>query len=113
MSTAVISRQELEAKLASPNPPVLAEALGPIYYDEAHLPGAVNLDPDRLEELVPALFPDLEAEIVVYCASETCRNSHTAAAQLSALGYSSVAVYGAGKADWIAAGLSVESSVAA
>ncbi len=112
MSTPVISRRELEAKLASATPPVLAEALGPAYFDDSHLPGAVNLDPARFEELVPELFPDRAAEIVVYCASVTCRNSHEAAARLSALGYRNVLVFGAGKADWVEAGLPVEAGAA-
>ncbi|MEP6893372.1 MAG: rhodanese-like domain-containing protein, partial [Gaiellaceae bacterium] len=108
MSIPVISRSELEAKLAGPTPPVLAEALGALFFDEGHLPDAVNLDPTRFEELVPELFPERDAEIVVYCASETCRNSHEAAARLSALGYGNVSVYAGGKADWVEAGLPVE-----
>jgi rhodanese-related sulfurtransferase len=36
-------------------------------YDDAHLPGAVNLPPGRVAELAPRLLPDKDAEIVVYC----------------------------------------------
>ncbi len=113
MAVATISRDALDERLRSNEPPVVAEALGPLYYQEAHLPGAVNLDPARFDELVPALFPSREREIVVYCASETCRNSHEAAARLQVLGYPEVKVYEGGKADWVAAGLPIETTDAA
>ena len=112
MAPATISRQALEARLRAADPPIVAEALGPLYYEEAHLPGAVNLDPARFDELVPELFPSRRREIVVYCASETCRNSDEAAAKLVALGYADVKVYTGGKADWLAAGLPVEATIA-
>jgi rhodanese-related sulfurtransferase len=112
MAVSTISREALAARLRAEDPPVVAEALGPRYYDDAHLPDAVNLDPARFDELVPVLFPSHDQAIVVYCASETCRNSHEAAARLVALGYTDVSVYEGGKADWIAAGLPVESTVA-
>lgn len=104
-----ISRDELSLKIERAERFVLAEALGPAYFEDAHLPGAVNLDPDRFDELVPALLPELATEVVVYCASETCRNSHDAAARLVSLGYENVSVFAAGKADWVEAGLPVES----
>ena len=44
--------------------------------------------------------PDKAAEIVVYCASRTCQNSHIAANVLRQLGYANVAVYAGGKEDW-------------
>ncbi len=45
------------------------------------------------------------APIVVYCASDTCQNSHLAAEALSGAGYTNVRVYGEGKAGWQHAGL--------
>lgn len=50
--------------------------------------------------------------IVVYRASESCRNSHTAAALLLNLGYESVSVYAEGKAGWAAAGHTLERAAA-
>lgn len=40
-------------------------------YQHAHLPGAINLPPDRVPELAPRLLPDKGAEIIVYCSSPT------------------------------------------
>ena len=46
--------------------------------------------------------------MVVYCASETCQNSHQAAAELTRLGYVDVRVYAGGKLDWQSANLPTE-----
>jgi rhodanese-related sulfurtransferase len=54
------------------------------------------------------LVPDQAAEIIVYCASDTCQNSHIAAATLAALGYTNVSVYAAGKKDWVEADLPLQ-----
>lgn len=86
----------------------LVEALPEKYYREAHLPGARHLPHDRVRELAPGLLPDKAAEIVVYCASATCRNSHIAAQVLAQMGYANVAVYAGGKQDWQEAGLPLE-----
>lgn len=108
--TTTISRQDLQAKLASPEPPLLVEALGSAYFADAHLPGAINIPPDQVDRLAPRLLPDLDAEIVVYC-SGTCRNSESAARRLEDLGYRRVLLYPDGKEDWIEHALPVERPV--
>ena len=45
---------------------VVVETLGPGYYEDAHLPGAINIPHTEVEELAPAMLPDKSAEIVVY-----------------------------------------------
>ena len=59
------------------------------------------------------MLPDMGAEIVVYCASSTCQNSHIAARTLQSLGYRDVAVYAGGKQDWSEAGLALEQAARA
>jgi rhodanese-related sulfurtransferase len=86
----------------------LLEALPRPYFEQGHLPGAINFPHDRTRELAPRLLSDRDAEIVVYCASPTCRNSHIAAGVLRTLGYRNVRVYGGGKQDWQEAGLPLE-----
>jgi rhodanese-related sulfurtransferase len=54
------------------------------------------------------VLPDRNAEIVVYCASATCQNSHIAARLLEQRGYTDVSVYAGGKQDWSEAGLALE-----
>ncbi len=103
-----ISRAELRRKLEGRDRPVVIEALPAKYYEERHLPGAINIPHDAVELAAPKLLPDKDIEIVTYCASAACRNSDIAAERLAALGYRNVRVYREGKADWIAAGLPVE-----
>lgn len=102
-----ISRDELRAVIDEGGV-TLVEALPPMYYERAHLPGAINLPHDRVRELAPELLPDRSAAIVVYCANEPCRNSGIATAELISLGYGDVREYVEGKQDWIDAGLPVE-----
>ncbi len=65
----VISRAELQQKLASKDGLVLVETLAEEKYQAAHLPGAVNVPAARVGELASSMLPDKNAEIVVYCSS--------------------------------------------
>jgi rhodanese-related sulfurtransferase len=99
-----ITEQELAARLASSTPPVVAEILGPQSFASGHLPGAVNLPLDGLVENAARVLPDKSADIVVYCSSVTCQNSHIAERKLRSLGYQHVRVFAGGKAAWKEAG---------
>jgi rhodanese-related sulfurtransferase len=66
-----ISRDDLKGKIDRRDDFTLVETLPAAGYHHAHLPGAINLPPDRVGELAPQLLPDKCAEIVVYCASPT------------------------------------------
>ncbi len=68
---ATISRDELKKKIDRGDRLLLVETLPAQTYHHAHLPGAINLPPDRVAELAPQLLRDKGAEIVVYCASPT------------------------------------------
>lgn len=108
-----IARNELNRRIQSGNPPLLLEALPERYYADRHLPGARLFPHDQVEELAPAVAPDKSAEIVVYCASRTCQNSHIAAQRLMRLGYTDVTVYQGGKLDWEEGGCAFESGIPA
>lgn len=103
-----ITLDELRAELDSDTPPTLVEALGPMYYEDGHLPGAVNIPHDEVDRLAPTELTDRSAAIVVYCASGPCQNSGIAARRLEQLGYTDVRDYHEGKAEWTAAGLPLE-----
>ena len=103
-----IDREELNRRLAGANPPVLAEALPEKYFRDWHLPGARHLPHNEVERLAAKVLPDKSAEVVVYCASRSCQDSHVAAGKLMRMGYENVAVYAGGKQDWSEAGLAVE-----
>lgn len=105
-----ITREELQAKLDRGDPVTLVEALPEGAYEKAHLPGAINVPPDRVRERAPRLLPDADAEIVVYCSSLTCGRSSEATATLLEMGYRDVKDYEGGKKDWTEAGLPTERS---
>jgi rhodanese-related sulfurtransferase len=108
--TRTITREELARRIESGKPPVLLEALPERYYLQKHLPGALLLPHDQVAQLAPTLVPDRGTQIVVYCASRTCQNSHVAAQQLTRLGYTDVTVYAGGKQDWEEGGLPFETA---
>lgn len=106
----LVNRNELLSRIAANPGLVLVEALPEKYYRDWHLPGARHMPHDQVRALAASVLPEKTAEIVVYCASATCQNSHIAAQALTQLGYANVAVYAGGKQDWSEAGLSVERS---
>lgn len=101
-----ISREDLAALLGTSDVR-LVEALGPAFFGDARLPGAVNLPPGRVDQLAARLLPDASAPVVVYCA-RTCANAEATARRLLSLGYRDVRVFAEGKEDWIEAGLPIE-----
>jgi rhodanese-related sulfurtransferase len=65
----IISTEDLKAKLDRKDPVRVIETLAPERYREAHLPGALNIPPEKIKDLAPKLLPNKDAEIVTYCAS--------------------------------------------
>ncbi len=104
-----IDREELKRKLDEHWDAPLVEVLAPEYFDEFHLPGAINVPLDEnFSEAIGEIAPDKARPIVVYCASTECPMSLDAARKLDELGYTSVFDYPGGKDDWKAAGLDIE-----
>jgi rhodanese-related sulfurtransferase len=111
--TTQLTLSQLNERLSANRALVLVEALPEKYYRDGHLPGARHLPHDQVADLADKVLPERDAEIVVYCASGTCQNSHIAARHLARLGYSRVAVFAGGKKEWIEAGLSLERTTVA
>lgn len=66
-------------------------------YDEGHIPKAVCIPNETIDREPPALLPDKEQEIFVYCRSG--RRSKEAAQKLAGMGYTNVVEFG-GIRDW-------------
>jgi rhodanese-related sulfurtransferase len=66
-----ISRDELHNKITRGDEFQLVETLPKVAYDHAHLPGAINLPPDRIKDMSATLLPDKTADIIVYCGGPT------------------------------------------
>ena len=103
-----ISRDELRAKVENGEDFVLVDALAPMSYARSHLPGAINLPLEWVDERAPRRVPDLDTEIVVYCIDVKCTSSVFVGERLRSLGYTNVRHYADGKDDWVAAGLPLE-----
>ena len=103
-----IERDELWQKIESGAPFVLVDALAPISFAAARLPGAINIPPPSVDGLHERRIPDLDTEVIVYCANPTCESSVEVATRLVELGYRNVRHYSGGKEDWREAGLPLE-----
>jgi rhodanese-related sulfurtransferase len=99
--TTLLSRQAANPGL------ILVEALPKQYFVSGHLPGALHLPHDSSDAVIRSVLPDAHDEIVTYCASRTCSNSHILARRLAALGYQHVAIFGDGKVRWQEEGLTL------
>jgi rhodanese-related sulfurtransferase len=85
----------------------LVEVLASEEYKEGHIPGAINLPLNELENVARQKFKKTE-KIVVYCESYTCHASTKAAKKLLELGYKEVLDFKGGKRWWRHAGLELE-----
>lgn len=110
--TVLVSRTDLEALVATGDV-VLIDALPASYYDQIHLPAALNLVESDVDTEAPRLLPDKNATIVTYCSNEACGNSQAVATRLERLGYTAVRKYREGIQDWVTAGNPTESTQAA
>ena len=66
-------------------------------YDEGHIPGAIVISHDEIEEKAEQLLPDKDQLLLVYCRSG--RRSKLAAEALAKLGYTNIKEFG-GIIDW-------------
>ena len=63
-----ISTQDLKSKIDRKQATIV-ETLAPERFREAHIPGALNIPPEQINQLAPQLLPNKEAEIVTYCSN--------------------------------------------
>ena len=102
-----ISREELKAKMDRGASFVLVDALSAKHYKSSHLPGAINLPYEFVDE-AESLLPDKSTEILVYCMNLDCEASTEEARELEGMGYRNVRHYAEGKQDLIQASLPIE-----
>src|SRR3954451_23567813 len=67
--TVLITRDDLRDAIDRGEVTVV-DALPSSYYDQQHLPGAVNLFVDEAREGARDVLPDKDAPIVTYCSNE-------------------------------------------
>jgi len=89
---------------------VLIDTLPSESFAGGHLPGAINIVSDNILTQAPKRLPNMNAIIVVYCASAKCKRAALAAERLENLGYCRIFHYQGGKKDWTAAKLPLEAN---
>ena len=109
--TQTIGKESIKNAIDRHEAITLVEALPERYFNDAHLPCAIQINHDEIDSKAARLLPDKSARIVVYCSNLSCANSGKAAIRLTQLGYTNVFKYAEGKQDWIEAGLPIEQLV--
>ena len=94
MAIPTITCDELKRKLENGERLVIVDALPPMSFAHSHLPGAINMPPERVD---PKRIPDQDAESSVETAN-----------RLLALGFTNVRHYPGGKNEWRELGLPLE-----
>jgi S1-C subfamily serine protease/rhodanese-related sulfurtransferase len=105
-----ISAADLLRALADGTPPVLLDVRDPVLYAASpyRVPGAVRVDPERLDSELTARGIDRARPVVTCCIADE-RNSAQVARRLRALGYPGVRILKGGLGGWAQAGLPLES----
>jgi rhodanese-related sulfurtransferase len=75
-------------------------------WEQGHLPGAVHLSKGTIERDIERMFPDLNAELILYCGGGF--RSALAADNLKRMGYTNAISMDGGMRGWREAGLDVE-----
>lgn len=95
-----IRAEDLLKKIENSENFKLVDVLLPSGYEKWHIPGAINIEIDELENLALKML-DKYDEIIVYCASFECQSSTRAAKILKTLGFTNVSEYKGGKKEWM------------
>lgn len=75
-------------------------------WQQNHVPGAVNLDPESFTE--QNLASDKNSTLIFYCSNPMCRKAPNAAKKVKGMGFNDVRVLSAGITGWLSDGYEVE-----
>ncbi|HAX39739.1 MAG TPA: rhodanese-like domain-containing protein [Clostridiales bacterium] len=92
-----ISAADAKARIDSGDEIIILDVRTQEEFNEGHIPGAILIPNETILDEQPALLPDLDAEILIYCRSGN--RSAQAANKLIAMGYTDVVDFG-GIIDW-------------
>ena len=92
-----ITAQEAKQIMDSEEGYIILDTRTQAEYDEGHIPGAIVISHDEIEEKAEQLLPHKDQLILVYCRSG--RRSKLAAEALVKLGYTNIKEFG-GIIDW-------------
>lgn len=84
---------------------VFIDAREPDFFEDGHLPGAINIPASRVSGGDFRGFPpDPATPLIVYCSGRNCPDSHLVASALVAKGFQNVSVFAGGWDEWSASG---------
>jgi rhodanese-related sulfurtransferase len=88
---------------------LILDARPSLFFEEGHVPGALNLSRQDFardyRRLAPTLKTATDRPVVVYCSGGDCHDSRLVANALLTLGFSNVSIFTGGWEAWSAAGL--------
>ena len=87
-----ITAQEAKQIMDSEEGYIILDTRTQAEYDEGHIPGAIVISHDEIEEKAEQLLPDKDQLLLVYCRSG--RRSKLAAEALVKLGYTNIKEFG-------------------
>jgi len=94
-----VDARTLRDQLSSDDRPVLVNALAREGFNEARIPGSINIPASDAVRVAPDLLAK-DQPIVVYCSSRSCTASPTLAHKLVDLGFSEVIDFEGGIDEW-------------
>jgi rhodanese-related sulfurtransferase len=107
---ATVGLEEFLAAVKSKNT-LIIDARPSVFFEQGHVPGALNLSRERFardyRRLAPVLKPAVDKPVIVYCSGGDCHDSRLVANALLSLGFSNVSVFTGGWIAWSEARLPV------
>ena len=95
---------------------LILDARPSVFFEQGHVPGALNLARDDFardyRRLSPALKAATDKPTIVYCSGGECHDSRLVANALLTLGFSDVRIFTGGWEEWQAAGLPTSTGAA-
>lgn len=104
-----VQASELESALQDPNVLVI-DAQGNGQYETAHLPGATDFSLDAVVDQANKHLEHKNQRVILYCTDIDCLGSEFVGTQLVQAGYTNVARYPGGIAEWTSSGRTIQSS---
>ncbi|MDR2983133.1 MAG: hypothetical protein LBV12_12935 [Puniceicoccales bacterium] len=97
-----VTSGELEALLQQKANVILLDVRPDLFYEDSHIPGALNLSREDFEEKYPSMASKLiQADrVIVYCAGDYCEEAEMVAEALRKLGHKNLSIYPGGWAEW-------------
>lgn len=103
-----MTAEDLKAEMADKKSRVLVvDARTAEEYAEGHIPGAINIPPERFKAIAGYLPTNKSAPIVFYCRGYNCTLSQSAAMAALRAGYTNIRLYRGGFPEWSAKGYKI------